>query len=288
MTDAVIVVGSLHYDIMVDAPNRPRKGETVTGDRWYPKFGGKGGNQAVAAALAGATTRFVGAVGQDNFADLLCSRLIKHGIGTDYITTVSGHGSGMSVAIVDAEGDYGAVIVSGANTMIDVALFESEALWENAGILMIQNEIPEAVNVAGARAAQKHGLKVCINAAPWRPLSQELIDLVDILVINAVEAEDMGAPPVGDLASAKAAAVTLGTMVPTVVVTAGEHGVAWSVRGQGADALPAHQVKVVSTHGAGDTFIGTLCHAIARKTGFRAAIESANDAAARHISQKHG
>jgi ribokinase len=71
MTAGIVVVGSLHYDVMVQAPARPRKGETVTGQKWYPKFGGKGGNQAVAAALAGAPTRFIGAVGQDDFADLM-------------------------------------------------------------------------------------------------------------------------------------------------------------------------------------------------------------------------
>ena len=280
----IVVVGSLHYDIMVDAPDRPRKGETVTGDRWYPKFGGKGGNQAVAAAVAGAKTRFVGAVGQDNFADLMRTTLQQHGIATDHVATITGHGTGMSVAIIDGDGDYGAVIVSGANTMIDVTQFDSAALWQDARILILQNEIPEAANIAAARAAQKRRIQVCLNAAPWRPMSQELMDLVDILVVNALEAEDMCGLAVDNLASAKQAAVSLTDKVHTAIVTAGGAGVAWSTRGQAAQTRPAHQVTLVSTHGAGDMFIGTLCHALAHNSDLGGAIETANAAAARHIS----
>ena len=280
----IVVVGSLHYDIMVDAPHRPRKGETVTGERWYPKFGGKGGNQAVAAALAGAPTRFVGAVGQDSFADTMRKTLQSQGIATDHIATVADQGTGMSVAITDADGDYGAVIVSGANTMIDTTQFEDDALWLDARILILQNEVPEAVNVAAARAAKKHGLQVCINAAPWRALTSELIDSIDILVVNALEAEEMCGQTVDDLETAEKAAIALSDQIPTAIVTAGGDGVAWAVRDQGADSREAHQVKLVSTHGAGDMFIGTLCHALAENAELGAAIDAANTAAARHIS----
>ena len=115
---AVIVVGSLHYDIMVDAPDRPRKGETVAGYRWRPKFGGKGGNQAVAAARAGAVTRMVGAVGADDFGTFLINGLDAAGVDRSHVCVLEGTASGMSVAISDDEGDYGAVIVSGSNLQI--------------------------------------------------------------------------------------------------------------------------------------------------------------------------
>lgn len=284
MTNAVVVVGSLHYDIMVDAPNRPRKGETVTGHAWFPKFGGKGGNQAVAAAKAGAQTRFVGAVGTDGFAELMLSTLQSEGISTEHVVKVAGCGTGMSVAITDADGDYGAVIVSGANLRIAAAQFNNPALWQDAKILTLQNEVPEAVNIAAASAARAHGLKVCINAAPWRDLSSELIDLIDILVVNAVEAEDMGGGVVGDLASAEQAAVRLSEQVATVIVTAGGDGVAWALRGQNVASLPARPVSVLSTHGAGDMFIGTLCHNIAQEVDLARAIDAANYSAALHIS----
>ena len=287
MSSSIVVVGSLHYDLMVEAPDRPRKGETVTGQAWYPKFGGKGGNQAVAAAKAGANTRFVGAVGADDFAELMLNTLQAEGIATDRVAIMVGCGTGMSVAIIDADGDYGAVIVSGANLQIDTAQFADAPLWNGAKVLILQNEIPEAVNVAAAQAAREFGLLVCINAAPWRAMSAELLALVDILVVNAIEAQDMGVQPVTDLASAGQAAIALSAQVPTVIVTAGGDGVAWAVRGGKSGAIPALPVTVISTHGAGDTFIGTLCHAIAQGEGVEAALQQANAAAARHISTPH-
>ena len=110
----VVVVGSLHYDIMVDAPDRPRKGETVTGYAWQPKCGGKGGNQAVAARAGRRARRMVGAVGDDDFGAFLLAISIA-AASTPRVVASAEAGSGMSVAISDADGDYGAVIVSGSN-----------------------------------------------------------------------------------------------------------------------------------------------------------------------------
>ncbi len=284
MTNAIVVVGSLHYDIMIDAPHQPRTGETVTGQRWFPKFGGKGGNQAVAAAKAGAVTRFVGAVGDDGFAPLMLDTLRHHKISTGYVATVPNCGTGMSVAITDADGDYGAVIVSGANLKIDLAQFDHTEIWAGAKILVLQNEVPEEVNMAAATAAKREGLQVCLNAAPYRALSDAFMAQIDILVVNAVEAEDMGSCSVTDLSSARRAAETLGRGLPIAIVTAGAHGVAWSVNGGQAESIDAVPVKVISTHGAGDAFIGTMCQAIASGHSFRTAIERANEAAARVIS----
>src|SRR5436190_23136953 len=115
----IVVVASLHFDIMVDAPDRPRKGETVTGFAWRPKFGGKGGNQAVAAAKAGAEVRMAGAVGADEFGRFLLEALGAGGVDASRVARLPGARSGMSVAISDAGGDYGAVIVSGANLLAD-------------------------------------------------------------------------------------------------------------------------------------------------------------------------
>src|SRR5437763_2518165 len=111
----IVVVGSLHFDIMVDAPDRPRKGETVTGFAWHPKFGGKGGNQAVAAAKAGAEVRMAGAVGDDDFGRFLLEALWTGGVDASRVERLSNAGSGMSVAISYAVGCYRTEIVSGAN-----------------------------------------------------------------------------------------------------------------------------------------------------------------------------
>lgn len=281
---AVVVVGSLHYDIMVKAPDRPRKGETVTGDHWHSKFGGKGGNQAVAAGAAGVDVRFVGAVGHDGMAQYVLDHLTRQGIDTKFVVKNAALKTGMSVAIVDAEGDYGAVIVSGANAKIDIAQLNMDALWVDAKILVLQNEVPEAINMVAARAARDRGVMVCLNAAPTRTLSEEFIQLLDILVVNAIEAEDTSTIEVNDLQSAKDAALKLTQLVPTAVVTAGGDGVAVATREKGVFAIKAQPVELVSTHGAGDVFVGSFAAYLANGTDVFAATEHANLAASVHVS----
>jgi ribokinase len=282
----VVVVGSLHYDIMVDAPDRPRKGETVTGYAWRPKFGGKGGNQAVAAAKAGAEVRMAGAVGADEFGRFLLDGLNAGGVDASRVVRLPQAGSGMSVAISDASGDYGAVIVSGTNLLVDPAAFAEPGLWQGARALILQNEMPEATNIAAARAARAAGLTVCLNAAPYRPLSGELTALVDLLVVNAIEAEELGGIPVSGLASAAAAAAALARQFPAVVVTAGGEGLAGVQRAEDPVVLPALPVTLVSTHGAGDVFVGALVTALAAGQSFGECLWSANAAAAAHVSAK--
>ncbi|MEO9228422.1 MAG: PfkB family carbohydrate kinase, partial [Devosia sp.] len=138
----VCVLGSLHYDILVDAPDRPRKGETIAGSAWRPKFGGKGGNQAVAAARAGATTTMIGMVGADSFGALLVDNLARHGVDASLVEVAPGVASGMSVAIFDKDRDYGAVIVSGANLSLDASVVQRTARWiTSSDVLVLQNEV---------------------------------------------------------------------------------------------------------------------------------------------------
>ncbi|MET0942236.1 MAG: PfkB family carbohydrate kinase [Mesorhizobium sp.] len=282
----IVVVGSLHYDIMVDAPDRPRKGETVTGYSWHPKFGGKGGNQAIAAAKAGANVRMAGAVGDDDFGRFLLKELADAGVDSSQVERLPNVGSGMSVAISDAGGDYGAVIVSGANLLRDAAAVAGPDLWQGARVLILQNEMPEGINIVSARAAKAAGATVCVNAAPYRPLSDEFVALIDVLVVNAIEAEELSGISVSDLASAAEAARALSDQFPAVVVTAGGDGVVGQMRGEGPVSLSAIPVKLVSTHGAGDVFVGALATAIASNQSFAACISAANEAAAIHVSTR--
>jgi len=281
----VVVAGSLHYDVVVDAPRLPRRGETLAGTGWRPKFGGKGGNQAVAAARAGAKVRMAGAVGDDDFGAFLLARLDASGVERRHVKILPGVGSGMSVAISESAGDYAAVIVSGANLRIDPPDLSPPDLWEGAGMLLLQNEISEAINLAAARDAKRRGVPVLLNAAPARPLSEAFSALVDILVVNAVEAEQICGLPVRDLASAAQAAARLGRCFPRVVVTAGGQGLAAGERNQPAITLPALPVRVVSAHGAGDVFVGTLAAASVNGQTFPEALRRANEGAARHVSQ---
>lgn len=279
----VLVVGSLHHDIMVEADHLPRVDETAIGRRWYPKFGGKGGNQAVAAQAAGVTGRMLGAVGRDGFGDFMLAALDRGQVDRRFVQVIDGVGSGMSVAIQDPSGDYAATIVSGANLSLDVAALRDEALWQGVRVLVLQNEIGTEANIAAAREARARGLRVVLNAAPAREMPRELRTAVDVLVVNAVEAEMLGAEPVTDLPSALAAARHLAARFEGVVVTAGAAGLAAWTAEDAQIVVPARKVKVASTHGAGDCFTGTLAAALARGDALEEACKIASDAAAAHV-----
>ena len=284
---AVIVVGSLHYDIIVDAPDRPRKGETIAGRRWSPKFGGKGGNQAAAARRQGVPTAMVGAVGDDSFGAALLAGLDRAQVDRTNVAVLRGIGSGMSVAIFDDDGDYGAVIVSGANLAIAPGQAGNDLLSQGK-VLVLQNEIPEVVNEAVARHARDLGLPTILNAAPARPFTSGLPDLVDILVVNAIEAEMMGGGHVSSLEAAASAAERLAARFKSVVVTAGGNGVAYLERSSPSVKLPGIKVVVESTHGAGDAFVGTLAARIAVGDPIDIALSIANREAAKLVSTSQG
>lgn len=280
----VLTVGSLHYDIMVEADHLPRKDETAVGSRWYPKFGGKGGNQAVAVARAGVASRMFGALGDDGFGQYMRAALRAGGVQDEFVATLADVGSGMSVAILDGQGDYAATIVSGANLHNDMAALSEAGLWADVGLLILQNEVPEAVNIAAAKQARQRGIRTLLNAAPARDLSPDLVALVDILVVNAIEAEMMGAGHICCLHSAADAAKHLAARFDAVIVTAGAKGLAAFTPDDQSFTLPAEQVETVSSHGAGDAFIGALCAGLLRGHAFADAASAASHAAALHVS----
>jgi ribokinase len=236
----------------------------------------------------------IGAVGDDDFGRALLANLDRGGVDRSFVRVAPGAGSGMSVAIFDAGGDYGAVIVSGSNLTLgekDVA-GASETIAQTA-VLLLQNEVPEAANIAAARAVKAQGGRVVLNAAPARKLSDELIALVDILVVNAIEAEFLaGMAVVETLDGAAQATRRLVDLCPVAIVTAGGEGVACCERNGEAFSFPAIPVKLVSTHGAGDEFVGALAAALARGEGMRAAVTAANAASALLVStpeaERHG
>jgi ribokinase len=286
---AVVVFGSLHYDIIVKGPARPRKGETVAGSAWYPKCGGKGGNQAVSAAKHGVSTAMIGAVADDEFGRALLANLDKHGVDRRHVRTLAGAASGMSVAIFDSEGDYGAVFVSGSNLSLsseDVA--GAHGVFRDGSILVLQNEVPDAVNVLAAAAMKRAGGTVILNAAPARQPSSELAELVDVVVVNAIEAQVLASvPSVDSLDTALAAARILKRQYPVAIVTAGGEGVAFVEQSGNEAAITAMKVKLVSTHGAGDEFIGVLASQLSRGVSIETAVRSANQAAAILVSTPH-
>lgn len=251
------MVGALHLDVVVRAPHLPALDETVTGSGVDYVFGGKGGNQAVAAARMGAQVAFAGRAGADAFGDQLRTTLAQSGIHLGQLQTDSGP-SGMSTAIVDAQGDYGAVIVSAANLNIDE---EGIVVPTGTGLVLLQNEVPEAVNIAVAQKAKAAGAQVWLNAAPARELPDALIATVDLLIVNRIEA------------------AVLGPCDRPTLETRGPEGVVF-----GGTRHPAHRVPVISTHGAGDMFAGALAAEVLRGAGIAEAIPFAQAAAALHVS----
>ena len=276
----VAVVGSLHLDIMVAAPRLPARDETLVGSAWGYKCGGKGGNQAVAAARFGARTAFGGQTGQDDFGERLRANLVAAGVEITHVGIDPSQGSGMSVAITEAAGEYGAVVVSGANLTIDAGAIASrwEALW-NAKVLLLQNEVPEAVSLTAARNARQRGATVILNAAPARAMSPDFLALVDVLVVNRVEAAMLS----GEDDPARALSA-LHAPTRDVVLTRGGAGLMVMTRDGARSEIAALPVKVVSTHGAGDCFCGALAARLARGESLSSACQFANEAAGRFVS----
>ena len=281
----IAVVGSLHYDIIVEAPRQPEQGETLIANSWSPKFGGKGGNQAVAAARAGAAVSMISAVGSDEFGMFLRKRLQVSGVDDRHVFELEKAGSGMSVAITDDSGDYAAVVISGANRCLTADNVVRSLNSTNLEFLILQNEIPEVTNHAAAEFARKISAKIIWNAAPTRDDSVGLTSLVNVLVVNSVEARQMTGIEVNRLKDAVVAAKALRDVgVPIAIVTAGAEGVAVAVADKNDLAIPGIPMKQPRTHGAGDVFVGQLAAAISKGAVLRDAVETANRRAAEHVS----
>jgi len=286
MNPTIAVLGSLHLDVVVRAPRLPRLGETLIGSSQVLQAGGKGLNQAVGCARAGAATRMLGAIGDDAFGRSLLAHLVANAVDVDNVVLLRGHASGMSVAIVEDAGDYAAAVVSGANAELSESIVASwEPALRNSAALVLQNEVPVVANLAAARFMASLGRPVILNAAPTRDLSPEALAGVSLLVVNAVEAEMMGSPAVNDLKTAEAAAsLLLERWGAAIVVTAGPSGAAWISTDREHGCVSGRSVSVVSTLGAGDAFIGQLASSLVVGAKLGAAVAAANEAAARHIS----
>jgi ribokinase len=196
----------------------------------------------------------------------------------------------MSAAILQDDGEYGAVIVSGSNLKIDPAALPAQ--WQALGsakVLILQNEVPHAVNVAAAKAARQHQAKVLFNAAPARAVGKDLLDLVDVLVVNRVEAEAMFGVPVRDRASAsdllRKRQMDHQQDHMAIVITLGGEGLVVGQANSITEIEPV-AVKVMSTHGAGDCFVGTLAAQLVSARGLIGASRAANVRAAEFVSRR--
>lgn len=232
------MVGSVNMDTVFDVEALPRPGETVLATSVRTTPGGKGANQAVAAARAGARVQFVGAVGDDAAAERLRAHLAANGVGTEGLIAVAGP-SGTAVVMVDSAGENAIVVATGANGHVTVDSDAVRTIVAECDVLLLQLEIPVATAAAAARQARAAGAVVMVNASPAGRDPHELAELTDVLIVNETEAEHWVWP------------------VEHRVITRGAAGATYTGPGE-SFAVPAPTVKAVDTAGAGDVFAGVL------------------------------
>ncbi|MGW0873722.1 ribokinase [Streptomyces sp. NPDC002740] len=278
MTD-IVVLGSTNMDLVAYVEKPPQRGETVTGREFRTIPGGKGANQAVAAARAGATVSMIGAVGNDAFGTRLRSTLEHSGVNTDHLRTVESP-SGTAHIVVDDEGGNAIVVVPGANGTVDHLVPGDEVLISSADALLLQLEVPLAAVVASARAARAHGVRTILTPAPAQPLPPELLAVTDLLVPNEHEAATLTGRT-----DPREAATALLDSVPEVVITLGSSGSLYAARGAQPLTVPAPRVTGVDSTGAGDTFVGALAVALGEGQPVREALAWASAAAALSVQR---
>ncbi|MFF4563377.1 ribokinase [Streptomyces sp. NPDC001435] len=276
----IAVLGSLNMDLVAYVEKAPQPGETVTGREFRTIPGGKGANQAIAAARAGATVSMIGAVGNDIFGTRLRDTLEHSGVDTDDLRTMEGS-SGTAHIVVDDEGGNSIVVVPGANGTVDHLSPGDEGVIASADALLLQLEIPMAAVLAGAEAARRHGVRTILTPAPAQPLPDGLLAATDLLVPNEHEATALTGRP-----DPREAADVLLDRVPEVVVTLGAAGCLYLTRGAEPLVVPAPRVTAVDSTGAGDTFVGALAVALGEERPIREALTWAAAAAAVSVQRE--
>ncbi|QJC52578.1 ribokinase [Paenibacillus albicereus] len=276
----ILVAGSINMDIVSRVGCFPVPGETLAGRGTSYHPGGKGANQAAAAARAGAACSMLGAVGSDPFGDALVASLEDAGVGVQSVLTKDGT-SGLAIITVSDSGENHIVLSEGANGRLSAEDALAEADWSGVYAVLLQNEIPWATNEALLRAASEAGVRVWLNPAPARDVPAELLPLLDTLIVNETEAAAVSGLPVSGVESARAAAdELLARGARRVVVTLGEQGCFCADASGLRLCVPACAVEAVDTTAAGDTFIGAFAAASAAGTDTESALRFAAAAAA--------
>jgi len=259
MAGHIVVVGSLNMDLVVRSPRHPQPGETLLGAEFRTFPGGKGANQAVAAARLGGQVKLIGRVGADAFGDALLETCTRDGVDTGHVERLEDAPTGVALITVDDAGQNTIVVVPGANGKLSPPdLLAAAPAFEGASVVVMQLEVPLLTVIYAADLARRHGARVVLNPAPAQPLSATGLEQVDVLIPNQSEAALLtGCASAGDAARRL---IALG--VRSVVVTMGERGVLIA-EGETATLLPAHQVSVLDTTAAGDAFVGAFAVALA-------------------------
>jgi len=268
----IVVVGSLNVDLVVRSPRFPKPGETIRGDDLATIPGGKGANQAVAAARLGGQVAMLGCVGADAFGSMLIENLKQNHVDTRRVLRDGSAATGTAIIVVDANGENSIILSPGANGKIKKGDIEP-AVLQGARVLLLQFEIPMEAVVHAARLAKERRVKVIVNPAPARDMPDELLKCADYLLPNETELALLTGKDTKDKASLEAAAQLLVKRgAKNVIVTLGARGALITTR-LSKKYVPTYKVKPVDTTGAGDAFIGGLAFALVRRQSLQDAVQ---------------
>lgn len=287
MQAKVVVVGSLNMDLVIRAPRLPRAGETLAGESFATVPGGKGANQAVAAARLGASVAMIGCVGNDAYGEQLRGALLAEQIDCQAVTSLDDVPTGIASIVVDDSSQNAIIIVAGGNGQLTperVADFDN--LLAAAEVVICQLEVPVSTVAHTLKRARALGKTVILNPAPAvAALPAEWYALIDYLIPNETEAALLTGLPVDSLASAQVAAGALiANGAGKVLITLGEQGVVFA-NDQGFEHFPARKVQAVDTTAAGDTFVGGFAAALSRGLSEAEAIRFGQAAAALSVTR---
>lgn len=256
----IIVVGSSNVDTTLHVQKFPRPGETVNADKVTAAGGGKGANQAIAAARSGAHTSFISRIGDDNAGQFMMAQLKKYGVDTRGVQKTKSSHTGHAYITLDQQGQNDIVIEHGANYQLnELDMSQAEDLFKEADCLVAQFEVPLSTDLAAFRLAKKYNLLTILNPAPAaRQIPQELLALTDIITPNETESASLTGQIIDKGSDLKTNAHLLHQLgIDNVIITYGARGAFLSCP-QVEKMIPAFKVKAVDTTGAGDTFIGFL------------------------------
>ena len=266
----ILVIGSLNTDLVVRTPRFPQPGETISGEDLQVIPGGKGANQAVAAARLGAQVSMLGRVGQDDFGSFLLDNLKTNKVDTQLIQRDESS-TGTAIIIVDENGQNSIVLSAGANGKVSAVDVE-HASFPTFDLLLLQLEIPIPTVLSAAKIAKQNGIRILLNPAPAKQLPEELISLADFLIPNETELSLLTGMEVKDIPSAERAAKSLlARGVQNVIVTMGGNG-ALVVTKELTKHIPAFEVDVIDTTAAGDSFIGGFATSLLENKAIKDAV----------------
>lgn len=282
MTARIVVLGSFNADLVSYVPRLPNRGETVAGTRFITGPGGKGSNQAVAAARLGAQVTFIARVGQDSLSEIGLTLWREEGIDTSHISRDPQAATGVASIFVDEGGHNVIVVTLGANNELRPEHVDAaESAIASADVLLAQLETPLETVAYALKVAKKHGVRTILNPAPAQPLDASVLASVDILTPN--EHELMGVSQAQTTEAATQAILNAG--VGTVIVTFGKRGAGFATKDGEGGLIPAYEVEAVDTVGAGDAFCAALAVGLAEGKPIDEAIEFANAAAAISVTR---